>query len=116
MTLLDRVRTRTYNCAHYAAEVWAAETGEDITPALTGFLAPRHDRQATPLTRKRFVRLQEPKTPCIVLFRRPRAEPHVGVYLRGAVLHLEAKMPKRDLIADIVAANGFKTVTYYDPR
>ena len=35
-----------------------------------------------------FEKIPEPIDPCIVLFKRNRVLPHVGIYVRGKVLHL----------------------------
>ena len=118
LELMGKVRRAGYNCAHYAGDVWEHETGQDIRHLLTGFLASRHNRHVSPGLRREFVRLEKPKSPCLVMFRRPsakQAEPHCGVYVRGRVLHLDREMPFRQLLDDVVRQNGFTVVGFYDP-
>lgn len=113
---VDRFLNRTYhrdeyNCAHFAAEVWAYETGDDIGAALTGFLAPMRDRQADWSLRRDLRALAFPVSPCLVLMRRPRTTPHVGVYLRDRVLHItESGVVFQPLE---IATLGFKVVGFY---
>ena len=116
--LLSKVRTKAYNCAHFAGDVWEHETGEDIRPILTGFLAVRRERRITSSLHRDFIRIENPVSPCIVLFRHPEAkvDPHVGVYLRGKVLHLDGKAPIRQEVQVIAEQNQYTSVRYYAPR
>lgn len=103
-----------YNCLHFARDVWLAETGEDLEERLSGLLgsaaegrrAARHrpDRSA-------MRRLDAPEDPCLVLMRRPRSQPHAGVYLRGRVLHLTER--GAEFHEPGVAARGFSKLEYY---
>jgi hypothetical protein len=78
-----------YDCLAFAADIWRDATGEDLRGRLDGLFtrervpAPRHFRA--------FERLAAPASPCLVLMRRPRAEPHLGVFLRGRVAHLTGR-------------------------
>ena len=114
MTLLSARLRPDYNCAHFVADVWEQETGEDIRPILTGFLTTKDKRTAKPNLIHDLKRIDGPASPCIVLFRRARATPHVGIFLRGRVLHLTDKGPIRQLLA--LARIGYSSVRFYAPR
>ena len=109
--LAKRYDADKYNCAHFAAEVWAAETGENIEGTLTGFLRPESERRASMDLKRQFVLLDRPASPCLVLMRRPRCQPHVGVYLRGQILHITKRGVTFQPID--VATLGFPLVGFY---
>jgi hypothetical protein len=83
-----RYDKRHYNCAHLVCEVWADLRGPDMAEALRGFLCGPSGREArlSDLRRLRF--LDTPEEPCVVLLQAPRRAPHVGVWVRGKVLHI----------------------------
>lgn len=103
-----------YNCAHFVADAWERETGHDIRPILVGFLAPARERRALPHVAHDMRRIPAPASPCIVLFRRVKATPHVGLFVRGRVLHLTEQGPIRQLLS--VASIGYSSVRFYAPR
>jgi hypothetical protein len=111
VTLLDRFRTPAYNCADYVAEVWLAETGQDIRPFIGGFF---DGERVTAPTRHSLQRLDSPASPCLVLFRRGKDMPHIGVFLRGRVQHLAHLAPIRQPLH--VARLGYRSVRFYAPR
>lgn len=85
---LDRFYDRQrYTCFHFTREVWKELTGEDLgeelEQVLNGFvkLGRKHVRK--------FVELSGPQDPCLVVMQWVRSPPHLGVYLRGRVLHLQ---------------------------
>ena len=80
---LSRRQAPGYDCLAFARDVWAGLTGEDLRGRLD-ILHP------DPRRLRVFERLSAPVDPCLVLMRRPRSQPHVGVYVRGRVLHLDA--------------------------
>jgi hypothetical protein len=112
--LLGRTMGRLYNCAHFASELWEHETGRDIRMLLAGFLAVPSERRAAPQVAHDFRRLTGPESPCIVLLRRVRATPHVGVFVRGRVAHLTEVGPIRQPLS--IAQLGFTSVRFYAPR
>lgn len=114
MSLLDRERSFAYNCSHYAAELWQAETGIDLRPVLAGFFAAKGDRRVSPHTPATMQRIHAPIEPCLVLFRRGRSTPHLGVFIRGRVQHLSGSVPIRQPLA--IASLGYKSVRFYAPR
>jgi hypothetical protein len=86
---MDRVyNAATYNCAHFVCEVWRGETGRDIDETLHGVLLPPRARRLRLGDVHRVVEvLERPESPCLVLMRN-KWESHIGVFLRGRVLHL----------------------------
>jgi hypothetical protein len=112
--LLDRQRRHDYNCAHYAAELWARETGQDIRHILGGFFAAKGERRVDAPAILTFRRIHTPSEPCLVLLRHGKATPHVGVFVRGRVQHLTHIGPIRQPLA--VAQIGYRSVRFYAPR
>lgn len=104
--------SHNYNCAHLVCEVWKDETGQDITPNLAGYLCGPGDRRVVKVQRRAFRRLATPCSPCVVLFQSPRTAPHVGIYLRGRVLHISSKQGVR--FDDLKSASvGVKKVGFF---
>lgn len=100
---------RKYTCHNFADDVWHDITGRCFGQDLIDLL----DKGKTfPGMRKRFVRLQHPVDPCIALFK-PRAgnDNHVGVYLRGRILHLgETGVKFQTLDTAII---GYREIRFY---
>lgn len=118
MTLLSvdpflerRYKPLSYDCLHFTREVWLAATGEDIGDRLETLLGRGTARKVQKEHRRAFRRLSAPEDPCICLMRRPRASPHIGVYLRGRVLHLCERGV--EFMPPVVAARGFLSLGYY---
>lgn len=107
-----RYDKRAFNCAHFASMVWEDLTGQDLALNLAGFSGPQAERKVNMAQLRVFTRLAAPVSPCIVLLSRPRTEPHVGVYLRGKVLHITEAGVAFDFVE--VASTGFPNVRYYD--
>lgn len=104
--------SRTYNCAHFVCEVWKDETGQDITANLAGYLCGPGERRAIKAQRRAFRRLATPQSPCVVLFQGLRSAPHVGIYIRGRVLHISSKQGVR--FDDLKSASiGAKKVGFF---
>lgn len=101
-----------YNCAHLVCEVWADLKGEGMAQVLKGFLCgpARRQAKAGDLRRVRF--LNKPETPCVVLMQSPRQSPHVGVWIRGRVLHLPERGSAQFQPIE-VASLGFKSVRFF---
>lgn len=112
--LAHRHRGDAYNCLHFARDVWLDETGEDLRDRLGLLLAASTAERRIGRARegvRAFRRLERPEDPCLVLMRRPRSEPHAGVYLRGRVLHLTER--GAEFHEPAVASRGFTEVEYY---
>jgi hypothetical protein len=109
---LDRQYDRAnYNCAHLVCEAWEAETGQALGDVLQGFLLPPRARHVDWSKRHALKRLDSPQSPCIVLMRRPRLSAHVGMFVRGKVLHInEAGVAFQRLS---IATLGFPIVGFY---
>jgi hypothetical protein len=95
---LGRRWSPAYDCLAFAAEVWRDLTGEDLRGRLDGLFVPAAQREPALRHFRAFERLLEPLDPCLVLMRRPRSEPHLGVYIRGKVLHLDGAGAKHVLL------------------
>jgi len=103
---------KTYNCAHFVADVFLHEAGRDITETLAGFLLPPGKRTVDPSIKKLFTKLSKPADNAIVLMSRPRTSPHVGLFLRGKVLHLTEHSGVQFMPLHI-ATLGFRKVRFY---
>jgi hypothetical protein len=108
--LLARQRCPTYICADLVAEAWKNETGQDIRHLLgvgerTGICSLGHHMLR---------RVSRPVSPCVVLLRRAKVEVHVGIFVRGRVLHLSETGPVRQLLS--VASIGYTSVRFYASR
>lgn len=82
---------RSYNCFDLVRELWGELTGVDL-----GKQTPYEldDAALTIRTEQVAARLRElsaPRDPCIVLMRRGRIAPHVGVFYKGRVLHINSR-------------------------
>lgn len=113
--LMRRFDLRAYNCWHLVRDVWRDMTDVDLgdltpssleTPALVGAARDASDGPE-------FVQVERQRT-CIVLFERPGTMPHVGIMLRGRVLHLRPDGVRYQLLE--AAQLGFRSVTFYWPR
>lgn len=110
--LFRKFNEDTYNCMHFAAEVWADLTGEDLAKKLGRLLFDSTDRRR--ITRaivRNFVRLARPVSPCLVIMQRARSSPHIAVYVRGRVLNIHQHGVQFQPID--VAARCFTSVTYF---
>lgn len=108
---LDRRRVPgVYDCLDFTVEVWRAETGEDLTGRLHSLVgAGKASRQIGEAAR-RFRKLAKPADPCLVVMHGLCGDLHIGVYLRGRVLHLLARP---EFMAVDVASRGFSKVSFY---
>lgn len=106
-----RYNRETYNCAHFAAEVWEKLTGESIAYKLRGILVPVKDKVISFELRHAFRRLQVPQSPCLVLLQRRKVSPHVGVFIRGRVLHLHEQGVEFQPLE--VVSIGFQNTRFY---
>ena len=104
-----------YNCAHFAADVWQSETGEDLLHLLTPLMSrrPSVPRELGELFRRHPGR-PDRRTCALAVMRRPGSASHVGVYLRGRVFHLHER--GAEALPPDVASRGFDEVAYYVRR
>lgn len=103
-----------YNCAHFVLDVWLNETGQDILRLLEGVLCPPKTRKLDIKEARNVEVLPAPISPCIVLMRN-RWQSHVGVWLRGRVLHLIEHSGVQYVPLE-VAALGFSSVRFFRCR
>jgi hypothetical protein len=106
-----RFNETEYNCAHLVCEAWEDETGVDITRNLQGFLLPPSERRVVLSNLRPLTPLAVPASPCIVLMQQRRHAPHVGLFLRGKVLHIKATGVEYQPLE--VATLGFNRVRFY---
>ena len=105
---------RDYNCWHLCCEAWLDITGErleDYTPA--AWTTRSLTNAATGAAGMYFERLPGPRDPCIVMMLHPRRTPHLGIFIRGNVLHLRESGTEYQPV--LVASLGFREVRYYAP-
>lgn len=113
--LSRRYDRKNYHCLHFVAEVWQAETGEDVNERLEVLLGAvagggkRHSLQRQHV--RAFTRLRGPVSPCFALMERPGFEPHVGLYIRGRILHITERGV--EFFPPSLAARNFTSVKYY---
>lgn len=107
-----RFNPQTYNCTHFTAEVWAQLTGDDLAHKLGRLLTDALDvRQLTRGIVRNFSRLDAPVDPCLIVMQRARSAPHIGVYVRGKVLHIHDRGVEYQPVD--VASRCFQTVTFF---
>ncbi len=113
--LLKEYDAQRYNCWHFACEVWSAITGQIYNAAPIDKLDnPSYLHERALQMAGQFVTLPQPRDPCFVLMRRQRLTPHVGIYIKGNILHLNERGAFY-AAADHVTAI-FPTVTYHAPK
>lgn len=88
---------KTYNCWHFVCDVWRDHTGVDLSE-----FAVRPDNRKELMTaglslastdcKGKLLRLPTIDDPCIVYFARPGILSHVGVYVRGRLLHIQERI------------------------
>ena len=115
MTSVDKYFGRVYDskkytCLHFVRDVWQDYTGKDIGEALASFFK-LDQRRPNKSHLKSFERILHPKDPCFVVFSRPRAIIHIGIYIRGRVLHLTERGSEFQPI-DVVRL-GFSDIRFF---
>lgn len=113
--LLKEYDARSYNCWHFACEVWSSITGQvyaaDPVDKLdnTSYLHERALQMAG-----QFTTLDKPSSPCFVLLRRQRIAPHVGILINGNILHLNERGAFYAPAHHVTAL--YPTVSYHAPK
>lgn len=86
---LDRVPRKDYNCLSFVREVWLAMTGDDIQERLGRLLdSVTKTGKVSVSSVKGFEWLNEPVSPCFIVMQQYKFVPHVGIYLKGRILHM----------------------------
>lgn len=107
-------RQSTYNCWHFVREVWMELTGVDLkdqTPK--NYCIEAYNKQATDFAAT-LTKVDKPQDPCLVLMQRQRIEPHIGVFYKGRLLHLNIHGAQYRPLDQITVP--YPTVTYYVNR
>lgn len=108
---LGAVYRTTYNCSHFARDVWAGVFGEDISSVVR---CPRRSECPKERSRLGFRCVPTPPQVGLVLMRTVASgRPHVGVVYNGRILHLQAR--GAEYVEPAVATFGYERVRYYEP-
>ena len=75
------------NCGHFVVEVWKDLTGQNIAGVCAAFLDAEMTKTRME-AREGLMHIRKPESPCIVVMKSPHTETHVGVYIKGKILHL----------------------------
>lgn len=86
-----------YNCWHLVCDVWRDHCGVDLSefearPETRRELMSIGQSLAATDCNGRLRRIGAPVDPCIVYLARPGSLSHVGVYVRGRLLHIQERM------------------------
>ncbi|WII71717.1 hypothetical protein QJS83_14725 [Bdellovibrio sp. 22V] len=85
--------------------------GFDLGPYIAGLYAPRAERRVTLGELRIFKPLRAPEEPCIVLMNAGKDLIHVGMYLRGRILHNTHRGVFFELPETVLPL--YKKVSYY---
>jgi hypothetical protein len=109
----DRVYDRHhYSCWHFAAEVWLALTGENLQGRMEEVLqADMVSKRLKKQTVRKFESLDKPVSPSIAIMKKKGAPLHVGIYVRGGIIHIHPRGV--EFFPPKLASRGFETVRYY---
>lgn len=91
----------SYNCWDFTRDVWMDLTNFDIgdrtpIPPSSISIVKRINRQ-----KHEFEKLLEPLSPSIVLMKITGKLPHIGVYIKGKILHLTDSVAKYESISSL---------------
>lgn len=115
MIVVDEFLTHTpgpqYNCFDFVRNVRKADTGVDIGDRLQLLRGTFSTRKATVSGLRGWPRLAAPVDGCFVVMQRPRTVPHIGVWVRGKVLHLGATGAQHDKLQNVT--RRYKKVVYF---
>ncbi|HEX4302826.1 MAG TPA: hypothetical protein VHZ78_08530 [Rhizomicrobium sp.] len=110
--LARRHRGDAYNCLHFARDVWQAHVGVDIGERLKALREGAADRRVHKGDVAAFEALDGPQDPCLVLlWQQNGGDSHVGVYLRGRLLHLTEKGVRFERLD--LALDGYASPRFY---
>lgn len=108
---LARVPSKLYNCFDFVRDVRKADTGVDIGDRLQLLRGAFSDRKATVSGLRGWPRLAVPVDGCFVVMQRKRTTPHIGVWVRGKVLHLGFTGAEHTALKNV--ARRFTKVVYF---
>lgn len=79
---------RTYNCWHFTRDAWLALTGHDLGDRMSAVALPSAMIEKIEEQVKTLTEIEQPQSPCIVVFSGPRVVPHIGVFYDGKLLQI----------------------------
>lgn len=100
-----------YNCWDFIRDVWLDITKVDIGCRTPSPSTPKNKIKRFLNEESEFIKVDEIVDPCIVLFKRNKGIPHVGVYTRGRVLHISEQGVKFEHLE--IAKTGFNSVGFF---
>lgn len=104
---------KSYNCWDFVREILFREKGVDIGKRTPDQVTLSALKKQIDEHSRLFPKLEKPKNFCIVLFKREKRLPHIGIFYKGKILHLPERSHARfDPIS--IAALGFTTVEFFD--
>jgi len=108
---------RTYNCWDFVRDVWKDHTGKDIGSRDFPTIARDDIKRFEEIAFKERLtvvteRIEKPEDPCLVVFIRPNVMSHIGIWVRGRVLHLR---PQGNVVYQALdeVAVGYKELRWY---
>lgn len=101
----------SYNCWDLVREAWLDLTGDDIGKRTPIPPTLRAMKERFLNEESHFMKVDKPVSPCIVLFKRYRLLPHVGIFFKNKVLHIRETGVEYQPLS--VASFGFKEVGFY---
>lgn len=116
---VDKYLTRvfnisSYNCWDLVREVWLDLTGDDIGKRTPIPPTIRSMKEKFTTEESYFLKIEKPVSPCIVLMKRNKMLPHVGIFVKNKVLHIKESGVEYQNLS--VASIGFKEVGFYTCR
>lgn len=106
-----KYHSQNYNCAHFVCDVLAELHSPEMGNLLKGFLCAKKNRKVLKEDLSKIKLLDKPIDLCVVLMQRPKAATHVGIFLKGKVLHLSKQSVQYQPMN--VVALGFKKVRFF---
>jgi hypothetical protein len=86
--------------------------GDEMKQLMSGFLCAPTERKARPSNLRPHRFLRKPEELCVVLMQAPRVATHVGIWIRGRVLHIIANKGVQYQPLDVVRV-GFSKVRFF---
>lgn len=110
--LSKRFHLQHYNCWHFVRDVWYELSGVMLYDYTPDRVTKYEMQLAAEDASHRFMRIETPGTsPLIVLMKRNRDVPHIGVLYNGKVLHLR---PEGAVYQPMdIASTGFDQIIFY---
>jgi hypothetical protein len=101
---------RSYNCWHFFRDAWMMATGEDVGNRVPDSIFAYREAFENG-TSARNSKIATPISPCIAYFPDKVGSPHIGMYWKGRILHLDSFGPHYEAVNKACARMG--DVEYY---